>query len=106
MKQQCSLRSGPRLCEHLRGHYSEGEARIYDCIWKLRRGGPAALENGVESDVPSMGDAFFQRVESTPFIKVRGVDDVTGLPEFLGECEEPRRLSLCVKKEQYLGHTP
>jgi len=52
-----------------------------------------------------MGDAFFQRVESTPLIKVRGVDDVAGLPEFPGECEEPRRLSLRVMKQEYLGHT-
>src|SRR5262245_51832537 len=106
MKQQCSLRSGAGLCEHLRGHHSEGEAPIHKRIRQLRCGGPTALENGVESDVVSMGDAVLQRVEGTPFIKIGGVDDVAGLPEFLGECEEPRRLSVRVMKQKYLGHTP
>ena len=42
--------------------------------------------------------------QSTPLIKVRGVDYVSGLPEFLRKCEETRRLSLRMMKEQYFGH--
>jgi hypothetical protein len=29
---------------------------------------------------------------------------VSGSPQVVGESEEPRRLPLCVVKQQYLGH--
>jgi hypothetical protein len=58
----------------------------------------------VETDLPCVGDTVVQVVERLAVEEVRRVDRVTGLAQFVGECEEPGRLSLCVMEQERCRH--
>jgi hypothetical protein len=51
-----------------------------------------------------VADATGELRKRLSVVQIRGVYHVSGSPQVVGESEEPRRLPLCVVKQQYLGH--
>src|SRR5918994_849140 len=52
-----------------------------------------------------MGYAVLEAVEDPSLVQVRGMDGVTGLPEPLGEGDDPGRQSVRVVEQQHLSHS-
>ena len=104
MKQQGSLRTGPRLGQHLRRQHPEREAGIDDFGRQAVSGESAALDDRVEADVLGVANAVGEFAEGLAGVEIRGMNDVSGSAEFLGEREAAGRQSLCVMEEQKLSH--
>ncbi len=91
MKQQGSLRTGPCLGQHLRGQHPEREPRIDDFVRQAVSGESAALDDRVEADLLGVANAIGEFGKGLAVVEVRGVDDVSGSAEFVGEGEAPDR---------------
>jgi hypothetical protein len=67
-------------------------------------GESTALDDRVEADVLGVANAVGQVGEGLTIVEIRGMNDVSGSAEFLGESEASGRQSLCMMEEQKLGH--
>src|SRR5207244_6892413 len=90
--------------QHLRRHRPGRDPAIDDLVRQAFSGEPTALPDGVEADLPGVADTVVEVGEGLPVVEIRGVYDVSGTPEFIGEGETPRRQSLCMMEEQKLSH--
>src|SRR6266536_4932746 len=103
-EQQGSFRAGTRLGQHLRSRHPEREAGIDELVRQALSGEPTPLADRVEADLLGVANALVERSERLALVEIRGVNRVPGCAELVGERKESGCLSLCVVKEQYLGH--
>jgi hypothetical protein len=93
VKQQGSLRTGPCLGQHLRRHHPEREPRIDHVVRQAVSGQSTALDDRVEADLLGVANAVGEFGEGLAVVEIRGVNDVSGGAEFIGEREAPGRQS-------------
>ena len=104
MKQQGSFGARTRLGQHLRRHHPEREPRIDDLTGQAVSSEPTALEDGFEADLLRVANAVGELGEGLAVVEIRGVNEVSGSAELVGEGEAPVRQSLCMMEEQNLSH--
>jgi len=93
-----------RLGQHLRRHAPEREPGVDEVLGQVFGSHLAALEDGVESDQLRVGHAVLDLVEPLALVQVRGVDDMPGRAELVGERDHPGGQTLGVVEEQDLSH--
>jgi hypothetical protein len=82
----------------------EREPGIDDLVRQDVSGESTALDDGVEPDLLGVANAVGEFDEGLAVVEIRGVNDVSGGAELIGEREAPRRQSLCVMEHQNLSH--
>ena len=99
-------RAPGRVCARdCAGITPSGEARDDDVLGQPLRRRRAAADDLPETDLPGMRDAVVDGPERlAAAVQVRRVDRVTGLPQLLGEREEPGRLPLRVMEQEHGRH--
>ena len=103
-EQQGALGARARLGQHLSGQRAEREAGIDELVRQAVGGEPTALGDRLEADLLGVADALVEVGEGLAVVEVRGVDDVPGSSQLVGEREESAGLPVCVMEQQYLGH--
>jgi hypothetical protein len=101
--QQGSPGAWTGLGQHLRGQHPQREPGIDDFARQVLRREPAALDDRVEANLLGVADALVELGEELAVVEIRGVNDVAGSAEFIGEREASRRESLRVV-EHKLSH--
>ena len=91
MKQQGSLRAVTGLGQHLRRHHSERHPGIDDLVRQAVSGESPTFPDRVETDLFSVADTLKELGKDPAVIEIRGVHDVSGSTEFIGEGQAPRR---------------
>ena len=104
MKQQGALRARPGLGQHLRGQHPEREPGVDDLVRQALGGGPAALDDRVESDLPGVGDAVRQGAEGLALVEVGHGHPVAGAAELVCELADPVGEALRVMEHDDVGH--
>ncbi len=89
--------------ELLRRHHPERQTGVDEFGRQTLGGNDASLENRLEPDLSGVADAFVELGERVAVVEIRGVDDVPGGAEFIGERETPRRQSLRMMEQQQLS---
>jgi hypothetical protein len=104
VKQQGSFGTWTRLGQHLRRQHPEREPGIDDLVRQAVGGESTALDDRVEADLLGVANAVGEFGEGLAFAEIRGVNDVSGSAELIGEGEAPGRQPLCMMEKQKLSH--
>ena len=103
-EQQRSLRAGARLRQHLSRHRPEREPGVDELVRQAVGGEATALADRPEANLRRVPDTLVEVDERLTVVEIRGMNDVPGSAELVGESEEPRRLPLRVVEKKYLSH--
>lgn len=104
MEQQCACRTGPRLCQLLRGENTEGETGVDQAVGQLMSDADASIDDGGEAMLLGVADPCYEIVERLALIEIGGVDGVSGSSQFIGESNDAGREPMGVMKQQDLCH--
>src|SRR5206468_8748728 len=88
----------------LRRHRAERETGIDEPVRQLGGCAKTALLNRPEANLLRVADALVQVGEGLAVVEIRGMNDVSGSSQLVGECEESAGLALCMVEQQQLGH--
>src|SRR5207302_6836777 len=83
--------------------HAQREAGVDDLVRQGVGGTPAALNDRIEAHFLGVADSVRQLGENPAFVEVRGVHDVSGCAESIGEADAASRQTLRMMKEKDLS---